>query len=207
MKKKIVCFCEAEFNADIPKLVDFSKEPEIEEDILKGKFMAVTCPACGKLIKPEFPVHIIYPSREMDIFFIPELDRMAFLRDKLEYKVVNSKRVVIGYDELVEKILLFKNDLNDRVIEIIKYYLLKKALEDSESDMEVRILFYGKEGNSLIFHAKGLRKSEVGILRVDMGMVEKVTLQLENKKNEEPFLTILEAPYVSINKILSGVDA
>ena len=206
MKRKLVCFCEAKFEADIPTSVNFSKDPKIEESIMQGKFMTATCPACGKLIKPEFPVRIIDPSRGMDIFFVPELDRMSFLRNKLKYKVADSKRVVIGYDELVEKILLFKYDLNDQVIEIIKYYLLEKALEDSEPDMEVRILFHGKEDNSLIFHAKGLRKSEVGVLRVDMGMIEKVALQVENKKNEEPFSTILEGPYVSINKLLSGVD-
>ncbi len=205
MKRQLVCYCEAKFEADIPTSVDLAKNPETEEEILAGNFMTVSCPACGKLLKPEFPVYFFDSASKkgIDIFFIPELDRVSYYRKTLEYKVENAKRVVIGYEELIEKILLKSSGLDDRVIEIIKYYLLNKALEDSENDREIRIFFHEREKDSLIFHARGLRDDRVGVLKVPFGMVEKVSLQLEKRQRKEPFSIILKDPYISINKLYS----
>ena len=58
MKQRIVCFCEHSFETDIPAMVDLGREPEVEEQIVRGEFLNVRCPACGKVLKPEFPVFI-----------------------------------------------------------------------------------------------------------------------------------------------------
>lgn len=206
MKRKLVCFCEAEFRADIPDTVDLAKNKKAEEEILQGNFMTARCPACGKTIKPEFPVHLFDSGRKIDIFFIPELDRFPYYRHSLSYQIKDTKRVVIGYEELVEKLLVFKNKLDDRVIEMIKYYLLNKALRDSDSELELRIYFQAREGSSLVFHAAGVKEGRIGVLRVDAGMVEKVGSRLKEKEKQKPFSTILAGPYVSINKLFSEVE-
>jgi hypothetical protein len=102
----------------------------------------------------------------------------------------------------VEKFLLKRYNLDDRVAEIVKYYLLSKIMEDETGDKEVRILFSKQEGNTILFNVLGLKEGEVGILKVPMATVEKVASQVEEKKHQEPFSEILKAPYVSINNLL-----
>ncbi len=48
--RRIACFCETTFDAEIPDTADWSRDPEVEQLILDGSFMSVTCPACGKAI-------------------------------------------------------------------------------------------------------------------------------------------------------------
>jgi hypothetical protein len=201
MKRQLVCFCEHRFEADIPVSIDLSKEPEFEEQIIRGEFLDVRCPKCGKVLKPEFPVFINDPAAENSIFFIPELDRGSFFRGALSYSLRDANRVAIGYEELAEKFLIKRSNLDDRVVEIVKYYLLSKIMEDFKGEGEVKLLFSKIEGDSVLFNALGLREGEVGVLKVPQATVTKIEGQLEEKKTQEPFSEILKAPYISINNL------
>ena len=194
--RTLTCFCERKFDVNFPELVDLSKNPETEQHILEGTFMSAICPACGKLLKPEFPVKLIGLERGLDLFFIPELDRSTYYRGGLKYKIKDCRRLVIGYAELVEKIKLNEQHLDDEIVEIIKYYLLGKALEDVPEEREIRILFQEIQGEELIFHIQGLKPEEVGILRVSKTMFDKVSAQRQAKKTQEPITEILTPPYV-----------
>jgi hypothetical protein len=207
MKHRIVCFCEHGFDADVPVVVDLGEEPEVEQAIVSGDFLNIRCPNCGKVLKPEFPVLIEDPQAENSIFFVPELDRGAFFRSSLAYSLREANRVAIGYEELVEKFLLKRHNLDDRVVEIVKYYLLSKIMEEENEEKEIRILFSKQEGDTAFFNVLGLKEEEVGILKVPMTTVQKIASQLEEKKQQEPFSNILKAPYVSINNLLvEGLD-
>ena len=87
MKRKIVCFCEHSFEADFPDSVDLEADPSVEQQILDGELLAVRCPECGKVLKPEFPVLVRDPEASRRIYMIPELDRSAFLRGTLSDSV------------------------------------------------------------------------------------------------------------------------
>jgi hypothetical protein len=203
VKRKLVCLCEYEFEEDIPESVDLSKEPKLEQAILAGDFLTSRCPNCGKLLKPEFPVLIRDPASEVTLYFVPELDRGPFYRGALSYPIGEVTRVAIGYDELVEKFLIKRAGLDDRVVEVLKYYLLQKALERASEEGDVRILFAALEPQSLVFHAHGLKDGEVGVLRVSRQMAEKAAAQLEDKRRQDPFAQILDGPYVSVNKLMT----
>jgi hypothetical protein len=203
MKRRIVCFCEHGFDTDVPDSVDLGEQPEMEQAILDGEFLSIRCPNCGKVLKPEFPVLIEDPQAENSIFFVPELDRSAYFRGSLAYSLREANRVAIGYEELVEKFLLKRYNLDDRVVEIVKYYLLSKIMEEESGDKELRILFSKQEKDTVLFNVLGLKEKEVGILKVPMATVQKIASQLEEKKHQEPFSEILKAPYVSINNLLA----
>jgi hypothetical protein len=133
--------------------------------------------------------------------FESEVPDEAFYRGTLSYPVAEVDRVAIGYDELVEKLRIREAKLDDRVVEVLKYYLLQKALEHYEGEAEVRLLFHSREEAGLVFHAIGLKEGEVGVLRVSTQMAQKAAAQLEQKLREDPFSLILKGPYVSINKL------
>ncbi len=207
MKRRIVCFCEHGFDAEVPDFVDLGMQPEVEQAIIDGEFLSIRCPNCGKVLKPEFPVMIEDPQAENTIFFIPELDRSAYFRGSLAYSLREANRVAIGYEELVEKFLLKRYNLDDRVVEIVKYYLLSKIMEDEGEDKELRILFSKQEGDTVLFNVLGLKKDEVGILKVPAATLAKIASQLEEKKHQEPFSEVLKAPYISINNLfVEGPD-
>ena len=107
----------------------------------------------------------------------------------------------------MEKFLIKRSNLDDRVLEVVKYYLLSKIMEDYSGEKEVRILFSKREADMVIFSVLGLKEDEVGVLKVPMETVHKVESQLEEKKRQEPFSEILKAPYVSINNLyVEGSD-
>jgi hypothetical protein len=54
-RRRVACFCEKVFEVDLPTVVDLAARPEAADEVLRGEFMAVTCPACGKRLTPEFP--------------------------------------------------------------------------------------------------------------------------------------------------------
>lgn len=205
MKRSVVCFCESRFEAEIPDEVDLALNPEVEGQIIEGIFQTIRCPDCGKTLKPEFPVHLVDRKGDFDLFFIPELDRGAFFRKALDYSLPEVRRVAIGYEELVEKLLIKRCGLDDRVVEVIKYYLLDKALRESgeQEDREIRIGFQAQEEAALVFHARGLKEQEVAVLKVPLPMAERIRQSLEERCRREPLSRILEGPYVSVNKLYS----
>ncbi len=204
-KKRLVCMCENEFEIELKDTVDLEKEPEVEEQIIQGSYMTYRCPKCGKLLKPEFPFRIVDRRKGIDIFFIPELDRGAFSRKKLSYDIGSPVRVVIGFPELIEKLTVLREKLDDRAVEAIKMYLLERAVsenmeEEAERELIPKIWFDRREDQQLIFKIEGLKKDSVGITRISMGTYDKILKGLAKSKDRAINL-IISPPYVSVNKL------
>lgn len=197
-KRKIPCFCDNEIEVEFPETVDLEKNPEKEQEILDGSFMSFRCNSCGKTLKPEFEVRIVDASRKLEICLLPELERGAFARGKAKYTITDTTngRVVIGYPELVEKIKLRNDGLDDRVIEVLKFYLLEKM----EAEDTVRAYYFAKTIDSLEFHIYGAREDQVGISKVPLRIYEKIAVEIDEKRSQDPFRSILEPPYVSVQK-------
>ena len=56
--RHIACFCENVFDAQVPESANLAEDPDVEGLILGGDFGAVSCPACGKRLTPEFPFRL-----------------------------------------------------------------------------------------------------------------------------------------------------
>lgn len=197
-KRKISCYCDNELEVEVPSTVDLAIAPEKEQEILDGTFLTFRCDRCGKLLKPEFPIRVVDERRGLELFMVPELDRGAFARGKVEYTLHDKTRgrVVIGYPELVEKIKITRDGLDDRVIEIIKFYILEKA----QAGDSARAYYYANDSDSLELHIYGLREQEVGVSKVPFRIYKQIASELETKATEDPFDSVLEPPYVSIQK-------
>ncbi len=104
--RRIACFCETTFDAEIPERADMAADPEIGELILDGSFMAVNCPACGKRLTPEYPFRLTGVKGLGEILLVPEADRARYVRGTLDYVSGSPDRVVVGFPELAEKVLV-----------------------------------------------------------------------------------------------------
>ena len=205
-KRHIACFCESSFDTEIPESADLIADPGVEEQILSGDFMAVNCPACGKRLTPEFPFRLTGVKGAGEIFLIPEADRAAYLLNKLPYPVGQPGRIAIGFSELAEKVLIFGRDLDDRVIEIMKYYLLTgAAAPDQEGEQDVLLVYRGAEGGKHLFHIIGMKEGEIGVARLAVELYAKISSDVKRRVLEEPFHAFCEPPWVSLRKAAGGV--
>lgn len=205
--RHIACFCENSFDAEIPESADLAADPGVQDLILGGDFMAVSCPSCGKRLTPEFPFRLTGVMKVGEIFLVPEADRAAFVRGRLEYDVGKPGRIVVGFPELAEKALICSRGLDDRVIEIMKYYLLTGAAAggDQEQDRDVTFVYRGVEGDKHLFHILGIKAGEVGVARLAEQFYQKIASDVESRVREEPFRDFCEPPWVSLRRAAGGV--
>jgi hypothetical protein len=171
--------------------------------------MAVSCPACGKRLTPEFPCRFTGVAAGslgvLDIELVPEAERVAFLSGRLGRELRKPDRVVIGVPELAEKFTIFRAGLDDRAVEMLKFLLVTRPGRDGElspaTGREVVVSFRGEEGGRLVFHIAGLREGEVAVARLERVLYDRIVADLENRLTEESFRDFCEPPYVSLRRV------
>jgi hypothetical protein len=200
--RHIACFCETTFDAELPSRADMSEDPEIEQLILDGSFMSVTCPGCGRRLSPEYPFRLTGVRGVGEIFLVPEADRRAYLRGKLEYETGSPGRIVVGFPELVEKVLIASLGLDDRVIEMMKYYLLtgSKPEGTGAQDADVGILYRGREAGRHVFNIIGMKAGEVGVARLAEELYARIAANVDVRVQEDPFPDFCTPPWVSLRR-------
>jgi hypothetical protein len=202
--RRVACFCETTFDAVIPASADLKADPDVEQLILDGSFMSVTCPACSKKLSPEFPFHLTGVRDAGDVFLIPEADRGAYARNTLDYAIGAPGRIAIGFPELMEKVLIFSQGLDDRIIEIMKYYLLTGAAAPQGGESDVTVLYRGSEQGRLLFNIIGMKEGEIGVARLAEGLYAKIAADLTKRLQEDPFKDFCRPPWVSLRRLTEG---
>jgi hypothetical protein len=193
--RKIVCNCGNEFEADIPEVYDSADHPDILDQILDGTFLSHTCPNCATTLKLELPVRIKDASHMMDVQLFPDAEREKFLGGNLSPP--DAGRIVFGYAELVEKVAIYLNKLDDRVIETIKYFYLKRG--GGEKDISLKL--DSVDGDDLMFHIHGLKEDEIGVVKISLDFYRKIEKDLPDIESDENLQVILTTPYVSVEKV------
>ena len=201
--RHIACFCETTFDADLPRGADMAGDPEIEQLILDGSFMSVTCPGCGRILTPEYPFQLTGVRRFGEVFLVPEKERGAYERGTLEYETGTPGRVVVGFPELQEKVLISTLGLDDRVIEIMKYYLLTGSASSGggEPEKEVGIVYRGNEAGRHLFNIVGMKEGEIGVARLAEELYARIAADVDTRVLEEPFKDFCTPPWVSLRRV------
>ncbi len=192
--QEITCFCEHTFSVEIPETINLHDQPEIKTEILNGTFMTYTCPKCGNVLKPEFPVHLIDNEKNIDLFFIPERERNSFMMGKNSY---SARTIVIGFPELQEKFKIYDAGLDERAVELIKVYFLERA-ETSEG---IHIYFGKKENDQLSFYIEGLKDAETAVTHVSFQIYAAFKHEIDTRTYDKALEEIITPPYISIEKI------
>ncbi len=206
VSRRIACFCDKVFDADVPDSADLEVEPDVEQKIEDGDFMVVTCPQCGKLLTPEFPFRLSLRGGRGDLLMVPEKDRIGLARGKLEHETRNAFRVVVGFPEMAEKLHIFSAGLDDRVIEIMKYYLLTGAAAEEDQESDVNLRYKGEADGRHEFLVLGLKEGEVGVARLASDFYRKVAADVDARVKEEPFRDFCSPPWVSVRRLSGGEE-
>jgi hypothetical protein len=210
MTQKIPCFCDNSFTVEIPQEIDLDSEPQFLDEILNGTFLNFTCPSCGKKHKPEFALKISWPSKKVWFDIFVELDRGNFYRQKKDKDSSGPlrKETIIGYPELADRILVYRDGFDPVAVEAIKYYLQLKA-EENYPDEEIDIWYSCRNPadtsmptESLEFHIHGIKKDEVAVMRIPYSLYEKTLDDYKRHPKNEVFTSLKHRSYLSVKNTM-----
>jgi hypothetical protein len=212
MKRKISCLCENVFSEDIPEEIDLDRDARYLDEIENGVFMNFNCPACGKLHKPEFPLTVLWPAKNLRFEVIPEQERMGFYRRKTEKEKGGKTQALIGYLELADRLAVARDGLEPAVIESLKYYLYLKAGE-TNPDNEVTIWYHGKiaeaetgadgtADTALEFRIRGLKENSVALTRLPFSLYKKTAADYARHPRAELFASLRHGNYLSVQNMM-----
>ncbi|MCC8042058.1 MAG: CpXC domain-containing protein [Oscillospiraceae bacterium] len=145
MNLKCPC-CNAEGRVTVPDIIDAEKSPQMAEKIFTGELFIYKCTGCGEKLRLSFPLLYInrkdkiavqYANNEKN--FKPALTVADQLKMELGDSV--SVRVVCSSEDLIEKALIFRSGLDDRVIEMMKLSAYSKVKSDYPDITVNNVLF------------------------------------------------------------------
>ena len=158
---RLICpRCRTQFTYSAPEVVDGVKEPQLKEKIFSGEFFVVTCPQCGSENAVLLPLLYHDSRKRFMIQLIDETDEDPFENalgemqkaDEIrEHAIKNSWRLRIVRDpnELLEKILIFEDGMDDRAVELIKAQLKEDLSKQLGKD--ITGLFYSPSDSGACF--------------------------------------------------------
>ncbi|MCH5209611.1 MAG: CpXC domain-containing protein [Oscillospiraceae bacterium] len=131
---------------------------DLKQDLLRGMVNMFRCPACSHTALMPTPMLYHDEEKRLMISFSPCDD--PILKQRLFDNVQNTSkesgeleklegynlRFITDYNELLEKILIFDNGLNDKTIEVIKLMILSQEVDK----VEYRVCRFGKKENGVM---------------------------------------------------------
>jgi len=227
MKRKIPCLCDRVFEVEVPEEINLDTDSVYLDEIKSGRFFNFPCPACGKNHKPEFPLLILWPSKNLRFKVIPEQERGGFYKRKkdAEQKGSDAAETIIGYPEMAERLSVINDGFEPAPVEAIKYFLLLKA-EEQYPDEEIEIWYFGfskgagsqgggdskgadSEGahslgieSFLEFHIHGIKENEVAVMKVPFSLYEKNLNDYRSNPKKEIFSLLKVKNYLSVKNTM-----
>jgi hypothetical protein len=130
--------CGTEYNHLAHNIVQKTESPGLAQKIVDDEFFDAVCPNCHRTTRIDHPVvyvdaanHALFAYIDSDIeFALAQAQMVEWMR---EFGVDNKNstvRIVSMQNELREKVLLLKNSLDDRVIEILKLWALDRVRDE-----------------------------------------------------------------------------
>lgn len=158
--KKINCpHCNEENEVILWEKVNVDMNPDLKEKLFTETINNLKCKSCGYVSRIDIPLYYNDAKKKFFIYLVPEfpIDKKeeknlienlkAETLNILDASYNNRKRLVFEYYNLLEKILIFDANLDDRVVEGCKI-LARTQLKL----MEGRAAFAGIDNDELTFN-------------------------------------------------------
>lgn len=189
--------------------------PDLKNDLLAGKINIFRCPVCSHMGLMPLPMLYHDEDRKLMISFSPSND--AALSEKLYKDICETSqesgemeklkeynlRFVTDYNELLEKILIFDNGLNDKAIELIKLMIIMQE-PDKADDRRCR---FGKtDGEKMEFMVQDFKENQVYTSSVPTNTYDKVWNSLKSSGVKEYSFNweTVNSEYAS--RLLNGIN-
>lgn len=150
--------CGEKQNFTIYPSINTSSNPDLAEKYLEGTLTTLTCEKCGFSGVVEYPMLYHDLDKRFSVFFVPDSsDREEKLPNVLPSHLLPEMRLRLVHNaaDLREKIFIFRDLLDDRIVETVKDSILREMDARHEKKMPDALYYaqdmFGCEGRSLIF--------------------------------------------------------
>ena len=163
--------------------------PDLKKDLLCGKLNIFQCSSCG--FRALMPTPMLYHDKEKKLLisFSPCDDES--IKKRLFSNVCESSkqsgelksyegynlRFVCEYNSLLEKILIFDSELNDKALEIIKLLILSQEPDKADNS---KCIFGKKVDNEIEFIVNDLKENQVYTSRIPIETYNTIWQELRN---------------------------
>lgn len=140
--------CLEEGTFKICTFVDFAESPDLKESIFNRSLFRYTCPECGEEILVSYNCTYLDKDNRFMVALIPSKD------DSTIETAGYTLRIVRSINEMVEKIALMEEGIDDRIIELYKI-MLEDQFEEERQGTEILGIYYGgqnPETKNLLFY-------------------------------------------------------
>jgi len=149
--------------------------PKEKEQLLNGSLTRFTCEKCKNSVQVNYPLLYHDMEKQFMIWLWPGSGNPETAQVE-EHMTTYQLRIAHTMNELREKVVLFEQKLDDRLMEVFKWMLRTQAAEKtSPLTGELRFSHFepGKEGELLLFaHMKDAGVSTVSVPRQAFEQVE-----------------------------------
>ncbi len=194
--------------------VNVNLDPEQKENIMSGKLFQFTCDECGFTTRVQYPCLYHDMDKNLMIYCIPNFSGDTKVLDKMLNKLKSTSpensmenykfRVVRDTNKLVEKIKIFDEELDDRVIEIIKI-INRSFFLNKYPEKEIEEILFNKNSEGSYVAQFLIKDGTVAFMPISEEMIdvilEKHKELLKEEKKEKGFALIDEV--WAYNKIMN----
>ena len=162
MKISVTCpECNGEYPFVMWKSINTTLNPEMKAAVKDRSAFLFECPSCGKKtyvdygflyhqMEDRIMIHYANSEENAEVIYkmMTEDDPTGMLQNmrKENYLI----RIVRSQNELLEKIAIFEEGLDDRIIEIFKIYVLVTFQEDHPNCKSIETLYFKEQDKNLI---------------------------------------------------------
>ena len=127
--------CQEEFDYSVYQYINVTGDTKLKKEVVNKEVFKVCCPKCGALHHMLFPLIYVDDEKKVVFSLITNTSKIEdfkkFFHDEQEmfFKDYTCRLVIDGH-ELAEKILISEAGLNDKVLEVVKVYILSTSKFD-----------------------------------------------------------------------------
>jgi hypothetical protein len=213
----IVCpKCEARQDVELYDAINVQEAPALRDVLMANELNAVVCPHCSFQFRVDKRLLYNDPERRFMIYWMPGSES-GYQQNKDEFmkmmEALNQAlpstfdppavHLVFRRAELVERIYLLEAELNERVIEYIKYMMYSRNLEKIEPARKL-ILFNAEDSTDerLCFVVQNLESMQLeGMLQFDRSAYEGLLEMFDSDEKTASLMELFPGPYVSARQL------
>ncbi len=209
--------CGAEHTATLYDAVNVAENPDLRMRLMKNELNMVTCPGCGFQFRVDKNLVYSDPARKLLIFLVPTQeadyergeeqfvamlsDLSGLLPDDMNAPAVH---LVFSRVELVERIFLVEAELDERLIEYIKYTLYTRNA--SQVDPRQKALLFNATDSTpehlcFVVQDAATRKFEA-MLQYSREAYDGLSEMFAADGNEADLFELFPGPHISARALL-----
>ena len=161
---------------------------DLNQDLLQGKINMFHCPSCSHTALMPTPMLYHDEEKRLMISFSPcndpilkhqlfdNVQKTSKESGELEKLEGYNLRFVTDYNELLEKLLIFDNGLNDKAIEVIKLMII---MQDSDKCEQRSCRFGKRDGAELEFMIADRKENQIYTSKVPLDRYDTIDASLK----------------------------